>query len=191
MKRFILTMTTLLLFGAGGAWAEEIGVGVGVFGGLSWPVLQDVSTSSFSPGEAFGENGSQFGIRVPVTGIPVVTLEPYYSNASYGERTETFNGISYTREGFDGTSFGLNAILGKIDSPGVKFYPYVGLGSYSLDRTGEEIDDIGFNFGLGLGFHVATKVTLQVRGEFDMVATGDTSRKFTNATLGVNYHLKP
>ncbi len=191
MKRSIITAMLALVLGTGTAQAKEIGVGVGVFGGVSWPMLQDVSVSSFSPSDAFGESGSQFGIRVPVTAIPVFTLEPYYASSSYGDRSEIFAGIPYSREGFDGTSFGVNAILGKVDDGRVNFYPYVGLGSYSLERTGEEIDGIGYNFGLGLGISVASKISLQIRGEFDMVPTGDTSRKFGNATLGLNYGLKP
>jgi hypothetical protein len=35
------------------------------------------------------------------------------------------------------------------------------------------------------------KVSVQIRGEFTMVKTGDTSRKFTGATVGLNYSLLP
>jgi len=191
MKR-LLTFALLGVCIAGGAAnATETGVGVGVFGGLSVPVLQDVSASSFSPSDAFGDTGSQFGLRVPVVVIPVVTFEPYFAKSKYSDRKETFSGISYTREGFDGTAFGLNAILGRVSGGAVHFFPYVGLSSTKLTRTGQEIKKSGYNFGLGLGIKAAEKVSLQIRGEFAMVVTGDTSRKFGNASVGLNYSLLP
>jgi hypothetical protein len=163
-------------------------VSVGVFGGLSVPVLQDVDASSFSPSDAFGDTGSQFGVRVPVVVIPVVTSSPTSPSRATGTE-ETFR-ITYTREGFDGTAFGVNAISAA-SGGGLKFYPYVGIASNKLERTGQEIKEVGYNFGLGLGIPAAAKITVQIRGEFSMVATGDTSRKFTNATVGLNYSLLP
>ncbi|MGH9391841.1 MAG: hypothetical protein ACRD1Z_19745, partial [Vicinamibacteria bacterium] len=145
----------------------------------------------FSPSDAFGATGSQFGIRVPVHAIPVVTLEPYYAKSKYKDREETISGITYTREGFDGKAYGLNAILGSPDGSGTHFFPYFGIGKTKLERTGEEINKTGYNFGVGLGISPAPKFSVQVRGEFAMVATGDTSRKFTNATLGLTYSLSP
>ena len=191
MRRLLLLALFALPLAAGPAQAGPVGVSVGVFGGLSVPVLQDVSTSSFSPSDAFGETGSQYGIRVPVHAIPVVTLEPYYAKSKYKDRDETIGGITYTREGFDGTSYGLNAILGHPDGSGFKFFPYVGIGKTKLERTGQEINKTGYNFGLGLGMSPARRISVQVRGELAMVATGDTSRKFTNATLGLTYGLTP
>jgi len=191
MKRSLALALFALVVASGTAQAGPVGVSVGVFGGLSIPVLQDVSASSFSPSDAFGPTGSQFGIRVPVHAIPVVTFEPYYAKSKYKDRDETIGGITYTREGFDGKSFGLNAILGNPEGSGFRFFPYLGISKTKLERTAQEINKTGFNFGLGLGLSPAAKFSVQVRGEFAMVATGDTSRKFTNATLGLTYSLKP
>jgi opacity protein-like surface antigen len=191
MKRIsALTLLALALAG-GAAQAGPIGVGIGVFGGLSVPILQDVSTSSFSPGDAFGENGKQFGVRVPVHAIPVVTLEPYYSKASYDDRDETIGGITYTREGFDAKSFGVNAILGSPDGRGIHFFPYLGIGKTKLTRTGEEINKTGYNFGFGLGISPAQKISVQIRSEFSMIVTGDTSRKYGGINAGLSYRLLP
>jgi len=191
MRRLLTFVLLALTLGAGAAHAGDVGVGVSLFGGLSWPVLQEVNVSSFSPSDAFGESGSQFGIRVPVKAIPVVLLEPYYSSTSYGDRTETFNGLQYSRDGYDATAFGLNAILGSIDGGTLKFYPYVGFGSTNLKREGEDFSETGFTFGLGLGISPAEKISIQVRSEFAMLPTGDTSRKFGSLTLGLNYNLLP
>ncbi|HMI31204.1 MAG TPA: hypothetical protein VK527_05640, partial [Candidatus Limnocylindrales bacterium] len=117
--------------------------------------------------------------------------EPYYAKSKYKDRDETIGGITYTREGFDGKTYGLNAILGSPDGGGMKFFPYIGISKTKLERTGEEINKTGYNFGLGLGLSPSPKFSVQVRGEFAMIATGDTSRKFTNATVGLNYRLLP
>lgn len=192
MIRPLLIALLAALLGAMSASATtKPEVGVGVFGGLSVPVLQDVDVSSFSPGDAFGPAGSQFGIRVPVKVIPVVTLEPFFAKSNYKDQTETFNGIEYTRQGYDGTAFGLNAICGRVGGSGASFYPYVGIGSFKLSRDTDEFTKFGWNFGLGLGISPAPRWSIQIRPEFNMVVTGDTSRKFGNATVGVNYELMP
>jgi opacity protein-like surface antigen len=190
MSRSILLALLAALLGATSAWATtQPQVGVGVFGGFSVPVLQDVDVSSFSPSDAFGPTGTQFGIRAPVKIIPVVTLEPFFAKSNYKDQEETFNGLTYTRQGYDGTAFGLNAILGQVGGPGVKFYPYLGLGSFKLSRDSDEITKMGWNFGVGLGISPAPRWSIQIRPEFNMVVTGDTSRKFGNMTVGVNYEL--
>lgn len=191
MRSFRLALVALILASGAAQAAPVGGVSVGVFGGLSIPVLQDVSTSSFSPGDAFGATGSQFGFRAAVQAIPVITFEPYYAKSKYKDRDETIGGVTYTREGFDGRSYGLNAILGKPGGSGLAFFPYIGISKTKLERTGQEINETGYNFGLGLGISPAPKISVQVRGEFAMVVTGDTSRKFTNATVGLNYSLLP
>ena len=76
MKRLLMLALFALLLAGRAAQAGPVGVSVGVFGGLSIPVLQDVTTSSFSPGDAFGATGSTFGLRVPVHAISSITFDP-------------------------------------------------------------------------------------------------------------------
>jgi Outer membrane protein beta-barrel domain len=187
---FALATLAALVF-AGAAQAQSVHVAVGAYGGLTVPILQDVDASSFSPGDAFGDTGSKFGLRVPVKAIPIVTLEPYFAKSSYSEQTETFNGIEYTREGWDATAYGVNVALGDILRQRFMFYPYLGLGSTKLERTGEEIKKVTWNFGLGLGFPLVKKLSVHVRSEFDMVVTDDTSRKFGDLTVAVHYNVYP
>jgi opacity protein-like surface antigen len=154
-------------------------IGVGVFGGASFPIVQDdVGT------------GSTYGARVPVEVLPLITIEPYFAGSAMGEGEATLDGETYTRDGFDMTAFGGNVMLGSPSSPGFQLLPYVGIGYNHLTRAGSaDIDEVGFNFGLGVGFAVLKKLSLQARGELNMVVTGDTSRKFGNLTVGVNYNL--
>lgn len=181
MKRtFVLAVLALALV-AGSAQAQSIGIGVQPYGGLSYPIIQDDTGS-----------GAVYGVRVPVKVIPVVTLEPYFLSSALGDGEEEILGIKYKRQGFDHTGFGLNAILGSVGGAGVRFYPFAGIGSHKLSRDNyDDIKETAYNFGLGLGIGATPKISLEVRGELNMVVTGDTSRKFANATVGLNYGLMP
>jgi len=190
MVRTLLLALVGLLLVAGVARAGTR-VSAGIFGGSSVPVAQDVEVSSLNWSDAVGPSGSQFGLRADVKAFPVVTLEPFYMSTSYDDDEETFNGLSYTRDGWDVTAWGLNAVFGTPDGPGFHFFPYVGLGSFSMERTGDEIDEIGWNFGLGFGYEVARNFSLQLRPEVNMVVTGETSRKFGTVSLGLNYVIMP
>jgi len=189
MKRWLSLVLAFSALGAASASAKEAQVGIAAFAGWSVPVLQDVNVSNFKPSDAFGPSGSTWGFRVPVKAIPVVTLEPFYAQENYQDDTETFNGLSYERQGFDGKSFGVSALLGDVFHRGFKVYPFVGLGKTKLTRTGEEINERTWNFGLGFGFPLAHKISFQIRGQMDMVITDSTSRKFTDATAGIQYNI--
>lgn len=174
MKRSLALLLLSLCVSAPVAYAQEMTIGAGAFGGYAVPVLQDDAGS-----------GVMFGVRVPVSVSSMFTIEPYYMTSNLDEVTEELGGVEYTRDGFDMKSIGGNVILF-----GGKFYPFVGFGSYSLKREGsEDIDELGWNFGLGLGLPVGEKLRLDIRGELDMIVTDDTSRKFGGATAGLTYRL--
>lgn len=174
MKRLLALSLALLASTAG--LASAAGVGVGAFAGVSIPVLQD----------DVGQ-GTLFGLRAPVKLVPLVTVEPYFASSSLGDKDETIAGLSYTREGFDETAFGLNAML-TVGGP-VQFYPLVGIGQTKLERTGTDLSLTTYNLGLGLGLAPMPKLTVHVRGELQMAVDGETSRKFGNVTVGASYAL--
>jgi hypothetical protein len=154
-------------------------VGVGAFAGASIPIVQDDVKA-----------GPQFGIRVPVGLLKLLTVEPYFASSSLGDGELELGGFTYTRDGFRHTQFGVNAMLGSPVGAGMSFYPYVGIGSNKLERDGgDDINEIGYNFGLGLGIAPLPALSVQLRGELNMVVTDDTSRKFGNATAGISYRL--
>jgi len=180
MRRIVLLALVALLIATTAAQAGPIGLGVGAFGGLSWPILQDDVS-----------RGSVFGVRVPVKALSMLTFEGYYEKSSLGDAEEEIGGVTYTREGFDHTGIGVNAVFGS-GGLGAGFYPYVGIGSHQLTRTGtDDIKDTAWNFGLGYGIKAGAKLSVQIRGELNMIVTGDTSRKFGNATAGLTYSLMP
>jgi len=173
-KRVIIALLALVLVPAA---AGARGIGLGVFGGASIPILQDNASQ-----------GTQFGLRVPVNVVPLLTVEPFYSKSSLGDKTVTFGGLSYTRDGGDVAAFGVNALL-TVGGP-VSFYPFVGLTSSKITRSGAaDLSKTGYNFGLGLGITPMPKLRVDVRGELNAVVTDQTSRKFGNITGGVSYAL--
>lgn len=181
MKRTIALAVLALALAAGPAQAQSVGIGIQPYGGLSFPIIQDDTGS-----------GALYGLRVPVKVIPVITLEPYYLTSDLGEGEVEIGGITYEREGFEHTGYGLNVMLGSVGGTGVRFYPFAGIGSHKLERDNEaEIKETAYNFGLGLGIGATPKISVEIRGELNMVVTGDTSRKFANATVGLNYGLMP
>jgi hypothetical protein len=178
MKKILLTALALVLIQ--GTAAAAVGIGVGAFGGLSIPIVNDLS-----------EQGSTFGIRVPLNVAPMVTIEPFWASSSLGDVDEEFGGISYTRDGGETNGFGANALF-HFGGTGFSFFPFVGLGSYTIKRDGsDDITDMGLNFGLGIGVSPMPKLSLDLRGEVNSIITDETSQKFGNVTLGASYNLFP
>jgi hypothetical protein len=157
--------------------AGATSVGVGAFGGMSIPVLQDDNGQ-----------GTMIGLRAPVALIPLVTVEPYFAKTSGGDKDQDIEGTTITRSGLDVTGFGANLLLtfgGKI-----QLYPFAGIGSYKLSRTGsEDQTNKAYTFGLGLGISPLPKLSIHVRGELAAAVDGETSRKWANATVGVSYNI--
>ena len=160
------------------ATAGAVSIGIEPNAGISLPVLQDDRT-----------RGSVWGLRVPVNVVPFLTVEPYYSSGSYGDKETTTIAGPITRDGGKVKAFGANLLL-SAGGPMFKFYPFVGLGSNTDQRAGTpDLKKTGYNFGLGVGFGLPMKIGLDIRGEMQMVVDGDVSRKFANATVGLSYNL--
>jgi len=159
------------------ARAGTIAIAGGVFGGMSFPVLQDDQSQ-----------GPIFGARIPVRLAALLAVEPFYSTSALGDKTiETSPGFSVTRSGSDVTTYGVNALL----PFGTKtlLYPFGGIGSARFQRDGADESFTSYDLGLGLGLTLIPKLMLDVRGELQMAASGETSRKMFNVTLGATYSI--
>jgi len=179
MKRALVFAILALGIGAGAARAPGAQIGIGPYAGYNAALIQQDTG-----------NGAVFGVRAPIALAPMITIEPYYASSSLGDVDEEFGGLSYTRSGFDMKTFGATAIIGSILTEGFKFYPFAGIGSYQMERTGsEDIKETGFNFGFGFSVPAGAKIHVQARGGMDMIVTEDTSRKFANGTIGITYTL--
>jgi opacity protein-like surface antigen len=177
MKRAWWAVFVGLALLAPAARAGTITLGGGVYGGMSFPVLQD------DQGQ-----GSLFGARLPVRLLPLLAVEPFYSTSALGDKTiEASPGFEVTREGSDVNTFGVNVMV----PFGTKtlLYPYVGIGSASFQRNGQDESFTSYDVGLGLGFTVMPKFSLDVRGELQAASSGETSRKMFNVTLGASYSI--
>ena len=174
-KASILAAFAILVI-HGTANAGPSAFGVGVFGGASIPIAQDDNDGS----------GAVFGVRFPAHFGWFLSIEPHFDATSGSTFTQDFGGgFTAEREGIDIKQSGINFILGNPTRPGFRFYPYVGVGHYSLNGEGrQEIEKIGWNGGLGLGFG-GSKVKFDVRGDFSMIDIGQTSRKAASATAGL------
>lgn len=172
MKRLGIVVLLVLALTAGTASAAS--VGIGAFGGVSIPVVQDDNGQ-----------GMLFGLRAPVKLIPLVTVEPYFAKTSGGEKDQGVEGLTITYDGIDVTSFGANVML-TFGGP-FQFYPYAGIGSFKMKRTALDDSWTGYNFGLGFGFSPAPQFSLHLRGELAAAVDGDVSRKWANVTVGVTY----
>ena len=175
LKTLILTLLAGVLL-TGAACAAQIGLGA--YGGINVPVLNDLS-----------KQGSDFGIRVPIKLADLFSVEGFFSKSALGDVDETFGASSYTRDGGDLQSFGANAMF--TVGEGFKVFPFAGIGSYRLTRSGsDDVSDMGFQVGLGLGFlpdPAVERLSIDIRGELDMMVTDQTSQKFAKATAGVSY----
>jgi hypothetical protein len=175
MRRATILMLFVLTFLPCVAGAASIGVGA--FGGTSIPVLQDDNGP-----------GSMVGLRVPLALIPLVTVEPYFAKTTGGDKDQDVEGRTITRSGMNINGFGANVMLtfgGRL-----QFYPFAGIGSSTLQRTGtEDATNTTYTFGLGLGVSPLPKLSVHVRGELAAAVDGETSRKWANATLGVSYNV--
>jgi len=163
---------TLLL----GGLAHAGSIGIGTFGGTSVPVVQEDQAQ-----------GPLYGVRVPVSLVPLLTAEPFFSFSTLGDKTVDLGGISLKREGSDVTTFGVNAML-TMGGP-VRFFPYAGIGSAKFKRAAQDESFTSYHMGLGFGFTPAPKFNVDIRGELQAAAKDGASRKMANVLVGVSYAL--
>jgi len=175
MKRMVILVCLALSLFASVAGAATIGIGA--FGGVGIPILQD-------------DNGraTEFGVRAPVSLLPLITVEPYFLSASGSDVDQDLGGgVTVSRTGIDVSGFGANAML-TMGGP-FQFYPFVGIGSHKLKRDGIEESRTTYSFGMGIGISPMPKLTLHLRGQLDAAVKDETSRKWGVATVGVSYNL--
>lgn len=181
MRKAWILAALVMLGIAGTATAGPTAFGIGVFGGTSMPISQDDNDGS----------GTTFGARFPAHFGWFLSIEPHFDATSGGSFTEEFGGTEFEREGIDVKQAGINLILGNPTRPGFRFYPYVGVGHYSMNGEGrQEMEKIGWNGGLGLGFG-GSRVKFDLRGDFTMIDIGESSRKAASATAGLGLTFNP
>jgi hypothetical protein len=174
MKRILaLVLAGTLLFAS---FAHAGSIGLGAYGGMSFPVVQEDQSQ-----------GSMYGVRAPLSLTRLVSVEPFWSFTALGDQLVNVGGVDFTREGSDVTTFGANVLFST--SGPTRFYPYVGMGSVAFKRSGQDETFTSYQFGLGFGFTPAPRFNLDFRGELQAAAKDEVSRKMANVLVGVSYSL--
>lgn len=175
MKR--LAIFILLVLGLVPQVGSANDVGLSVFGGMSIPIVQDDNG-----------NGPLFGLRAPVGLMSHLNIEPFFTSTRNGDAKQDIGGVSYTRSGFDISTFGASLVFPFGEH--TKYYPLVGFSTNALSRTGSSDQAMtGWNFGFGVGFSPKPKFVVDLRGEGVVIADGSLGRTFANVTLGVTYQV--
>ncbi len=182
MKKLLLTcICAVLVVGS----AHAGGFGVGAYGGLNIPILQDDQNS-----------GSVFGIKARFKALPFLTLEPNINFSSLGAPDE-IDGVDLGIDGMKVNSYGIDGTLGSV-VPGPGFHPYLlaGIGFFSFKQPDEVSDFIedetrfGYNFGLGFEIGFSPKLALDIRGKASIVPLEEGgAAKFLTPTGGLNFYF--
>ena len=162
------------------AWGEKIPAGLGAYGGLDIPIVQDDQ-----------EQGMTFGFKGRITLLPPLTFEPNVNFASYGD--PDIENVIGDPDGAKVTSFGLDAVIGTpLGGEGPSVFAFAGFGFYTFKIDQLDVDESKLGFSGGLGFELGLSPTfgLEARGRFVVIPTdGGGSRKSAALTAGINYHF--
>jgi len=177
--RRILMVFCLLTLGALIASAQTPKIGVGAFGGMNLPVLQEDQG-----------NGTVFGLKAKVKIIPIILLEPNISFGKWGD-PDPVDGV-VLGSGSKITSYGVDAVLG--DSPGaagIKPFFLVGAGIYNIknDDTGYDESKLGYSAGLGIGIGVTPKIDVDISGRAVFAPQEGGAKKAVYILGGLTYYL--
>lgn len=153
-------------------------VGVGLFAGPLYPIVQDDQEAGFS-----------YGVKVRVEFAGPVVMEPNLSFGGFGDAE--IAGVG-KRDGTSMKYYGLDMVLGNgLASMGPKPYLFLGGGVYNLKRNGDEtLNKSGWSVGGGLAWGIMTYLDVDLRGRVNIVSfEGSTSKKSVSATVGATYYF--
>lgn len=154
-------------------------IGIGAFGGLNMPILQEDQG-----------NGSVFGIKAKVKIIPIILLEPNITFGKWGE-PDPVDGV-VLGAGSKISSFGIDAVLGGTPgAAGIKPFFLVGAGIYNVknDDTGYDESKLGYSAGLGIGIGVRPKMDIDISGRAIFAPQEGGAKKAVFITGGLTYYL--
>mgnify|MGYP001362383390 CR=1 FL=1 len=167
----------LFLLASGISSVSAAHFGVGAYGGMNIPIVQEDQST-----------GTTFGLKAKVSLIPGIALEPNINFAKFGEATFEFG----TRPGTKVNSYGLDACLGSgLGTIGFKMYGLLGFGYFTLKRDyDEEVKKMGWSTGLGFEIGFTETLGVDIRGKLNVIATeGGGSKKAAAVTGGLNYYF--
>ena len=179
MKKTVLILIFLLI-PTSCIFSQGFKLGVGAFGGMNIPVIQDDQ-----------KTGSVFGVQARLQVLPFLTAEPSLTFGKWGS-PDPIDGVDLGIDGSKITSYGINALIGNVHNA-AKFKPYgiLGAGIYKIknDDTGYEESKLGFSGGLGFGIGLSSMLDFDISGRLIVAPQEEGSKKAIFATAGLNYYF--
>lgn len=179
MRKFVVWLFVGLLMGSLTVQAGESRLGIGAFGGLNIPVVQDDQAS-----------GMTFGVSARVRLLPFLAAEPNVTFTKWGQ-PDPIDGVTMP-DGSDFNSYGIDAILGRSATPGgIAPFIVAGVANYKVknDQTGYDESGMGYSGGLGILVGLGSTLELDVRGKIHVAPQEQGSKKAVTATAGLVYNL--
>ncbi|SYZ72819.1 exported hypothetical protein [Candidatus Zixiibacteriota bacterium] len=171
------TFMLVVLMALGVSSASAARLGLGAYGGMNIPIVQEDQSS-----------GTTFGLKAKLGLLPGIALEPNINFAKFGDATFEFG----TRTGSKVNSYGVDACLGSgLGTIGFKMYGLLGFGYYTVTRDyDEDIKKIGWTTGLGFEIGFTESFGVEIRGKLNVIDSGGGgSKKAAAVTGGLNYYL--
>ena len=190
MKKGLIAVSLLILMVATTTQAQGgVTFGVGVSGGLTYPIVQDDQG-----------NGTVFALRGRWSLGGFGVLEPTLAFTKYGAPDPfEIDGHSSLDLGIDGsklTMYGLNFVLGGAPGTvGLKPIFMGGVGFYEMsnddtENLQESETKLGFSGGIGLVFALSSQFELDGRGQLHVIPSeGGASKKSVTLLVGININL--
>lgn len=179
MKRVIFPLI-LILFTAGLSYGQMPQIGVGAFGGMNLPMIQDDQG-----------NGTAFGLKARVKLMPFMVVEPNVMFGKWGD-PDAIDGVDLGISGSKVNAYGVDVTFGGLPGGvGIKPYGVIGAGIIQIknDDTGYDESKLGFNAGLGFMISVMPMVDIDIRGKALIAPQEEGSKKAVILTGGLNYYF--
>jgi hypothetical protein len=160
------------------AAAQGPKIGVGVYGGLNYPVGQEDEAQ-----------GSIFGVRAKIKALPIITIEPQISFTSFGEAEN--DEIPINIDGSKVNAYGVDAVIGApFGGKGFAMFGVIGAAFYNMkrDQSFQDETNLGWSAGFGFAIGFAPMVSGEARGVAHVIPFEEGgSAKSVSVTVGLNY----
>ncbi len=183
MRTSLIVLSLLLvLAGATVTHAGFLGVGVGVYGGMSMPIELDAKM------------GSIVGARVKVLpAIPLIGVEAYYASINQKSPDDLWDeqDLGIVSGGDTYATFGANLLIGGLSGPGLRTFGIVGVNFVEFEDHGTKEFKYGGELGVGVEI-VPPFIGLGIEGRASVMLLGwdeGADRKLSTVTVGVNYYF--
>lgn len=165
------------------AAAGPVDLGIGVYGGINYPVLEDGA----SGGAAYGAK-----LRV-LTPLPMLAGEVYYTRMGQTDIEDIWeDDISVALEGDGFNVYGADVLFGNLrGAPGLKLFSVAGVNFVNFEGDGSDELKMGGEIGAGIEFAPPiVGLSVEVRGMLMVLAWSEgADKKLATVTAGVNYYF--